>query len=303
MFLIPKAMWTGRGRPYFSGDTGWGAGMAEIAASDGGVRASRAADWALKGAVGLWFLAALAGQWLFFYYIALFYGPSTLSGNFQGWTRNHALIKGYVAGDNAGNLAFGVHALLAGYMAFGGVLQLVPRIRTAFPKFHRWNGRVFLVTGFALSLTGLYMVWVRGAVANLTGAVAISLNAALIMLFAGLAWSRALARDFTSHRAWALRTFLVANGQWFFRVGVFGWIILAQGPVGFGKNFDGPFVVGWSFGCYLLPLAVLELYLRAKARQRGRFAMAGALALFAALTALGIFGVYMFMWKPVLARL
>jgi hypothetical protein len=276
--------------------------MAQIASSHG-MRARRAADWALKSGAGLWFLAALAGQWLFFYYIALFYGSSTLSGNFQGWTRNHALVKGYVPGDTAGNLAFGAHALLAGYMALGGVLQLVPLVRNRFPAFHRWNGRVFLATALVLSLTGLYMVWVRGATANLTGAAAISGNAALIVLFAGLAWRRAVARDFDSHRRWALRTYMVANGQWFFRVGVFCWIILNRGPVGMGKNFDGPFVVFWEFGCYLVPLAVLELYLRVKDGGRGRFAMAGALGVLAVLTAIGILGVYMIMWKPVLARL
>jgi hypothetical protein len=278
--------------------------MADIAVS-GGARTRRTTDWALKGAAGLWFLAALAGQWLFFYYIALFYGPSTLSGHFEGWTRNHALAKGYVPGDTAGNVAFGVHALLAGYVALGGGLQLVPQIRARFPSFHRWNGRVFLTMAFGLSLTGLYMVWVRDATPTLFGSVATSLNAVLIVVFGAIAWRLAMARDFDSHRRWALRTFLVANGQWFFRVGTFGWIILNRGPVGMGENFDGPFVVIWSFGCYLFPLAIFELYQRARMSPagRGRLAMAAALTVLALLTLVGISGVYMFMWKPVLARL
>jgi hypothetical protein len=192
--------------------------------------------------------------------------------------------------------------LLAGYIAFGGAIQLIPKMRTIIPTFHRWNGRVFLVTALGLSVTGLYMVWVRGATLNMVGAVANSLNAALIMLFAGLAWRSALRRDFVAHRSWALRTWLVANGQWFFRVGLFGWIIVNQGPAGIGKNFDGPFITFWVFGCYLVPLAVLELYLRTKANAGpgGRFAMAGSLVALTVLMSIGIFGAYMSLWRPFL---
>jgi len=55
------------------------------------------------------------------------------------------------------------------------------------------------------------------------------------------------------------------------------------------------------FGCYLLPLAVLELYLRAKgsAGPSGRFAMAGGLVVLAALMRV-VFGVATFMWWPLL---
>jgi hypothetical protein len=56
----------------------------------------------------------------------------------------------------------------------------------------------------------------------------------------------------------------------------------------------------WFFGCYLLPLAVLELYLRAKesAGPSGRFAMAGGPVVLTALMGVGIFGVATFMWRP-----
>jgi len=55
----------------------------------------------------------------------------------------------------------------------------------------------------------------------------------------------------------------------------------------------------------LLPLAVLELYLRAKERAgpSGRFAMAGGLVVLTALMGAGIFGVAAFMWRPLLARI
>src|SRR5216684_7524980 len=62
------------------------------------------ADTALKAATGFWFLVAVIGQWAFLYYIVAFYGPSTLQEDFQAWSKNTFLFKGYVAGDTAGNL-------------------------------------------------------------------------------------------------------------------------------------------------------------------------------------------------------
>ncbi len=263
------------------------------------------ADTALKAAAGLWFLVAVIGQWAFLYYIVAFYGPSTLQGRFQAWSKNTFLFKGYVAGDTAGNLFFAAHALLTATIAFGGALQLIPQIRARAISVHRWNGRLFMLTALAVSIDGLYLVWVRGDLPSIVGALALSLNAVLIIAFTALAWRSALRRAISTHRRWALRAYLVANAQWFARVGIFAWIIVNRGPVGMTAKWDGPFNYFWFFGCYLLPLAVLELYLRAKesAGPRGRFAMAGGLFVLTALMGAGIFGVATFMWRPLLGRL
>jgi hypothetical protein len=144
-----------------------------------------------------------------------------------------------------------------------------------------------------LSLAGLYLVWVRHTTSSgLTGALAISLNGLLILAFAVLAWRTARARQFAAHRGWAMRLYLTANAQWFFRVGLFAWIMAHGGrPVNFGA-----FSAVWGWGCYLLPLAVLELYLRSKdsAGPRGRLAMASGLVALTALMALGTLGFSMF---------
>jgi hypothetical protein len=269
------------------------------------LRLMSAGETALKAAVWFWFLAAVIGQWVFFYYIVAFYGPSTFQGNFQDWSKNTFLFKGYVAGDTAGNLLFGAHALLAAVIAFGGTLQLVPQIRSRAVVVHRWNGRLFLVTAFAASFAGLYLVWVRGDRPSIVGALALSLNAALIIVFGALAWRAAIAGEISAHRRWALRTYLVANAQWFIRIGIFAWIIVNRGPVGITDGSDGPFNYFADFACYLLPLAVLELYLYAKenAGPRGRFATAIGLVVLTTLMGIGIFGVSTFAWWPLLARL
>lgn len=266
-----------------------GAGTALAAAPRSRVESGPAL---LRRSAAFWWAAAIIGQWAFLYYIARVYGTTTLSGNFAAWARNHMLIKGYVPGDTVGNLSFGVHALLAGVIAFGGTLQLIPWIRDRAIAVHRWNGRLFMLTAIGVSLTGFYMVWVRHATTTLVGAIAISGNGALIIACALVAWRMVLAGDIERHRRWALRAFMVANGQWFFRVGLFGWILINRGPFLVGDNLDGPFAIFWSFGCYLVPLVLLELYLRAKksARPFAQFATAGVIGAATLYMSVGMFG-------------
>jgi len=73
--------------------------MAETAAI-GAPKVNSTANWALKGSAGFWFLAAFTGQWSFLYYIAAFYGPSTLQGNFAAWNKGKSgfFFRGYVPG-------------------------------------------------------------------------------------------------------------------------------------------------------------------------------------------------------------
>jgi hypothetical protein len=249
------------------------------------------ADRILDAAARLWLLTAVVGQWLFFAYIAGFYGPSTLSGDIAAWGRNTMLLKGYVPGDTAGNIAFGAHALLAGIIAFGGALQLIPQLRARWPALHRWNGRLFMVTAIGVSLTGFYMVWVRHSTPTLLGAIATSLNGTLIIGTAILAWRAARSRDLAAHRRWALRLYLVANAQWFTRVGFFAWMLIGGGLFHAPKALTGQVFDAWGFGCFLVPLGVLDLYLRARdsAASGGRIAMAGGLVVLTALMAVGIF--------------
>jgi hypothetical protein len=268
------------------------------AAAGGPGRPGRAAKSALDWSARLWVVVAGAGQLVFLFYIAVLYGSAALGGDPAAW--NKVMPKGNVPGDTAGNFAVAMHVLLAAVITGGGLIQLVPQLRRNAPALHRWNGRLYVVTAFVISLGGLYMVWVRGSA---TGGVAISLNAVLIMFFAAMAWRQARMRGFGAHRRWALRLFLASSGVWFIRIGVMGWILVNGRPVGFDpETFTGPFITFWSFASYLLPLAVLELYLRAQERagNRGQFAMAATLAVLTVATAIGIFAATMGMWLPAL---
>lgn len=269
---------------------------------------SRRVDWdtvastALTNAARFWFLVTVSGQWLFVYFIAAFYYVPTLQGNFEAWSRNKALPHGYVPGDTIGNLLFAAHVLLAAVMTLGGAFQLIPYIRARIPALHRWNGRVFIVTALTLSASGLYMVWIGGRNNSIFMSLGITLNAALIIACCVMAWRNAVARDFTAHRRWALRAFLAASGVWFLRLGYTAWIILNQGPVGIAKDGTGPFDIFVSFANSLVPLIMLELYLRAQRSTNPvhKLATATALIVSTLIMGVGIFGAYMFFWKPLL---
>lgn len=254
---------------------------------------------ALRSAAAFWLLIAAIGQLIFVMYIVSFYGSSTVRGDFAAW--NKVLPHGYIAGDSIGNAALAGHMLFAAIIMFGGLLQLIPQIRTRAPRFHRWNGRVYMATAVAATLTGIYMVWFRGSAGHVAQQVAITINGLLILACAFMTVRLAMARKFAAHRRWALRLFLVVSGVWFFRVGLMFWIAVSGGPVGFDPaTFRGPFLVFLGFAQYLLPLAVLELYLRAtdSGSVAGRSAMAAVLVILALAMGVGIGVATMGMWWP-----
>ncbi|WP_051669706.1 DUF2306 domain-containing protein [Bryobacter aggregatus] len=259
----------------------------------------RTAQHALRFAAGFWFLTAVLGQLIFAFYIALFYGRATVQGDLARW--NQGMPHGYLAGDPVGNFAVGLHLFLAILIILSGALQLIPQVRKYAPSLHRWNGRIYLLTAFLISIGGLFMVWVRGSVGDLSQHVSISINALLIMTCAAFALHYARARQFGAHRRWALRLFLVAAGVWFFRIGLMLWLFVNKGPVGFDpQRFEGPFLTFLAFAQYLLPLAILELYLRAKDRggPGSRLAMAGGLTMLTLAMGVGIAIATMGMWLP-----
>lgn len=270
------------------------------AVSPGGLKLNAAADTALKAAARFWFLTAVTGQWIFVYYIMGFYGGAAMQGDFEAW--NKVLPHGYAAGDTMGNIAVAVHLLFAAIITVGGPLQLIPQVRARFPAFHRWNGRVYMLTAFTMSMTGLYLgLSGRALVGDMTQHLALNLNAVLIMIFAVLALRYAIARDIKTHRRWALRLFLVVSGVWFFRVGLMLSFLINKGPFGFDpETFQGPFLTFLAFAQYLVPLAVLEIYLRIQDRAGapGKFTMAGGLFVLSVAMGAGIFAATMGLWLP-----
>jgi hypothetical protein len=258
------------------------------------------ADRALKAAAAFWFVVAVIGQWMFVAYILSFYGGAVVAGDLGRWSK--VVSPGYVRGDSMGNFALAMHLVVAVIITAGGPLQLIPQIRARLPVFHRWNGRVYLLTAFLAAVSALYLVWIRGGVfGNTVQHAGISLNAVLILVCGAMALRYALARKFDVHRRWALRLFLAVSGAWFIRVGSMLWVIVTGSSGGFDPAmFQGPVLSFVAFTQYLVPLAVLELYLRTKDRAGapGKFAMAGGLVALTIAMGVGIFGATVRLWLP-----
>lgn len=267
-----------------------------IAAATAG--SENGAHRALKTAGVIWFLVATAGQWIFAYYIAMYYGRKTLTGDY-GTINDRGLISGYVDGDFVGNLLFLSHVLLAMVMIVGGTMQLTPFLRQRFPAVHRWTGRVFLLIALTLAVGGYFMTWAQGVRLSDIGAMGVSFNAHLIVFFSALTFFYAYKRKIDTHRRWAMRLFIVANGVWFFRICLMGWYMMHQGPLGNSRQLDGPADIAISFACYLVPLVLLELYQLASDSRSAAFkwTMAGVTLTGAGATAFGVFAAYMMMWS------
>ena len=129
---------------------------------------------------------------------------------------------------------------------------------------------------------------------------AITLNAVLILAFVTLAWRAARARDFAAHADWAIRSFLVVSGVWFLRIGLMAFALIAGGVFGAPEAMIQGFFTLWGFGSVLVPLAVFELYRRARASRSPatQTGMAVTLAALTLLMAVGIGGATLMMWLP-----
>jgi tetratricopeptide (TPR) repeat protein len=266
------------------------------------VRVRSYADSALKFAVRLWFGLAVAGQLTLAFEVASFYSHAAARGQWNAF--NKFMQHGYVAGQPIGNGVVAVHLVGVVLLILSGALQLVPQVLRRAPKVHRWNGRVYMVAALAMSGAGISMLVRRGTTGGPFEYSALFVNAALIWGFGGLALRYALKRDFVRHRQWALRLYVVSLGVFFLRVAVPMWVALV-GPLGMDfTTFTGPALAFWAYGCYLIPLAMMELYLRTQARPGSgrRWAMAGGLLVMTLLMGVGTAAAAVGGWLPSIER-
>lgn len=252
---------------------------------------------ALDASARLWWVVAAIGQWLFAFYVLAVFGPMLLQDGIEGLKEAH-LFNGFVPGDTVGNYAVAGHIMLAVVIMGAGPLQLVPQIRARFPVLHHWTGRAYILAAVTSSIGGLYLIWTRPIFGQLINNVSTSFSGVLVVAFAAIALRHAMARDIRRHRRWALRLFMVASSVWFLRVGTRLWMFLTGGVGMDPQTFTGPFVVAAHLGQFLLPLTVLEVYLRARDGDNARLklATAGGLAVLTTLMGIGIFLVAVNSW-------
>lgn len=260
------------------------------------------AKQALHISVSVWLIIALIGQWFFATYVFVMYAFPIVTGHPEQ-VNVAAGITGYVVGDTLGNSMLFSHVIPAALLSVGGILQLLPFIRSKYPALHRWNGRLFLTLGLLGAISGLYLTWGRGSRLSDIGAVGISLNGILILVAVVMAWRYARAKQFASHQRWAIHAFLLINGVWFFRLNLMAWYVINQGSNGNTETLDGPMDIFLSFACYGLPMLIAEAVFWAK-RQQQAIKIWTVMALTSVgglITLIGVGAAIMLMWLPRIA--
>jgi len=105
------------------------------------------------------------------------------------------------------------HVVGAATYAFLGAFQFSARLRRRRPGWHRRVGRVLVVAGSMVALSGLWMtLFYSGAPGGaLLWAVRLTVSSAMfVFIIAGFAAVRR--RDFSAHRAWMIRAYALALG-------------------------------------------------------------------------------------------
>ena len=259
--------------------------------------ALRRATATLNIAVRSWFVVAFLGQLVFAFAVAAFYGLTAARGDLHRWM----FSGGLKPGDTAGHLSIATHLASAFFVMASGCLQFIPRLRVRYPRFHRVNGRLYMAAGIMVSAAGVYMTWFRSSIGDVSQHLGSTLNAVLIWLFAAIAIRYAIRRDIAAHRRWALRFFVVLSASFFIRLMFSVVFVIAGRPIGLDPTtFTGWLPTTLTYAQYLVPLAVLELYLHAQ-RNPGTarsFVAAGVLFVMTLATAGGVVMMTFGNWLP-----
>jgi uncharacterized membrane protein len=104
-----------------------------------------------------------------------------------------------------------LHVLPGALFLVLALLQFSPRVRNRHIRFHRWSGRILLLAGGAIVVTGLYF----GLLMPIGGAMetaAISLFGGVFLFSLATAYLAIRRREVERHREWMIRAFAVAIG-------------------------------------------------------------------------------------------
>jgi len=191
----------------------------------------------------------------------LYYALSAATNHFEVWNNN--LYSGIIPSEWLGNIFLVFHILLAAVILFGGPLQFINVIRRRHPSFHRYLGRIYVILGVLIGLTGVFMTIQGKSFGTVFIQWATAFSSIYICWFTWKTYQNARKKKFNVHQKWAFRLFLVNNGVWFIRVWSSAWKVLTNGTPGkYPEELT-------AFLTYIMPIPLLlyELYLYAIKRE------------------------------------
>lgn len=150
-----------------------------------------------------------------------------------------------------------VHVVCVIPYALLGASQFSARLRARHPRYHRYAGRVLVLCGFGIALSGLWMTLfyheppTDNLLLNVFRVIAASSMATCLVL--GLV--AILRRNVARHRVWMVRAYAIALGAGTQVFTSMPWVLLVGTPGGYPR--DVMMAAGW-----LINIAVAEWYLR-----------------------------------------
>jgi uncharacterized membrane protein len=151
-----------------------------------------------------------------------------------------------------------VHIAGAATALLLGPIQFVPAVRRRAPGLHRWIGRTYIVACLVGAVGGFVAAF--GSFAGPIATAGFGSLAVIWFIANAQGWRTAMARNFTDHRAWMIRSFALTFGAVTLR------LYLPLFPL-LGVDFlDGYRAV--SFLAWVPNLILAELYIRGAFRAR-----------------------------------
>jgi hypothetical protein len=148
--------------------------------------------------------------------------------------------------------------IVGGVLALGlGPFQFLNRLRTRWPKVHRWMGRIYLIGILLGSTAGLYMAFY--AYAGIAASLGFAFLALSWFLTGLMAYRTILAGDTEIHCQWMIRNFSLTFAAVTLRI----WMMPLV--MGFGE-ITGYEIVAWI--CWVPNLIVAEGIIRGWFRRR-----------------------------------
>jgi uncharacterized membrane protein len=87
-------------------------------------------------------------------------------------------------------------------------LQFIPKIRSRYPWFHRWSGRILVVLGLIIGISALIMSF-TSAIGGANETAATVVFAILFLVALGKGFYHIRRREIALHREWMLRMFAI----------------------------------------------------------------------------------------------
>lgn len=222
-------------------------------------------------------------------HIALTYVAPLVGGNLESWNDN--FLPGLYDADNRGATgSIGMHFITGAVVMILGCVQLLPALRSHWPRSHRWIGRLYVGLATLTAIGGLGFILLQGTVGGAVMNIGFGLYGILMIIAAVQTLRYARARKFALHRAWAIRLFVLVIASWLYRLeyGLYGLFELS----GRTTTFSGWFDQMMAFAFYVPNLVIAELYLRALRPNSSTVLRAAALVALVAAAAVTATGVY-----------